>query len=188
MTASTSTAINICSNALLLLAHPAINSFDEIGAGPALAKGLYPNTFLTFLSMSNWNFCTKTEDLSRDAFPPKRDDFKYQFHLPTDLLRINSTYPVSDYIIEGSMLLANQLDLKLEYQGIIDEVQLPPIAVEALQYLVAMKLAAPLTNDKSKVELYNTLFNQTMKRAVYIDTQNDPNSGIFDAPLVNIGY
>ena len=183
---TTNSAISICSNALLLLAHPSINSFDEIGAGPALSKNLYPNTYKTFLSMSNWNFATKTKQLSMLVGKPTNSNFQYQYAMPTDVLRINSTNPIDDYIIEGNKLLSNTKDLFLEYQSEIPEVELPATAVDCLQNLMASKLAYPLTNDGKKTELYNSLFLQALQLAKYVDSQNDPNEGFMDNTLINV--
>lgn len=185
---NTNSAITICSNALLLLAHPSINSFDEIGAGATLSKSLYPNTYRLFLSASNWNFATKTKRLSMLVGKPLNTDYQYQYQLPLDVLRINSTNPISNYAIEGDKLLTNSKDLFLEYQGVIDEVNLPATAVEALQNLMASKLAYPLTNDGKKTELYNGLYIQTLQLAKYVDSQNDPNQGFVDNTLVNVRF
>jgi hypothetical protein len=183
---STTSDISICSNALLLLAHPSINSFDEIGAGASLCKSLYPNTYRTFLSTSNWNFATKIAQLSMLLETPTNKDYQYQYQMPSDVIRVNSTNPVSDYVIMGDKLLSNSKNLFLEYQAYVDEINLPASAVDAIQNLMASKLAYPLTNDGKKTELYSNLYNMSLQNAKFVDSQNDPNSGFEDNSLVDV--
>lgn len=185
---TTNSSITICSNALLLLAHPAINSFEEVGAGATLSKNLYPNTYRLFLSSSNWNFATKTAQLSMLVDKPTNKEYQYQYQIPSDVMRINSTNPITDYSIEGDKILSNSRDLFLEYQSVIDEILLPPTAVDALQNLMASKLAYPLTNDGKKTELYTGLYNNSLQLAKYVDSQNDPNEGFIDNTLINVRF
>lgn len=186
---TTTSEISICSNALLLLAHPSINSFDEVGAGATIAKNLFPTTYQAFLSSSNWNFATKYEQLSMLAEAPKNKDFKYQYRMPTDVMRINSTFPTNDYSINGDVILSNTKNLFLEYQSLIDVIKLPPTAVEALQFKMASVMAFPLTNDGKKTELYMGLYNEALKLTKYVDSQNDVNTGFIDNALTDIrGY
>jgi len=180
--------VNICSNALLLLAHPPISSLDEIGAGPQLCRLLWDTTYKAFLATSNWNFATKTQQLSMMVDKPTNKDYQYQYKLPSDMIRVNSTNPEDNYIIEGSKLLSNSKNLFLEYQAYIDEIELSPPATEALEYLLATKLAYPLTNDGKKTELYANLYTKALQTAKYVDSQNDPNSGFYDNTLVDVRY
>jgi len=186
---TTQSEISICSNALLLLAHPTINSFEDAGAGATIAKNLFPNVYKTFLSASNWNFATKYEQLSMMAETPTNKDFLYQYKLPSDVMRINTTFPINDYSINGDTILSNTKDLYLEYQAVIEVTKLPPAAVDALQKLMAANMAYPLTNDGKKTELYTSLYNEALKLAKYVDSQNDINEGFIDNTLTNVrGY
>jgi hypothetical protein len=182
----TNSDIAICSNALLLLAHPSINSFDEVGAGPTLCKALYPNTYRLFIAESNWNFATKIQQLSMLSTAPIDTNFKYQYQLPTDMCRINSTIPISNYSIIGDKLFSNDENLFIEYQSYVDEINLPPYAIEALQLLMASKLAYPLTNDGKKTELYANLYTDALRKARFIDSQNDVNSGFSSNVLTDV--
>jgi len=185
----TTSEVSICSNALLLLAHPTINSFDDAGAGATISKNLFPNVYKTFLSSSNWNFATKYVQLSKLVEEPKNKDFKFQYALPNDVMRINTTYPINDYEINGTRILSNEPELHIEYQALVPVTDLPPTAVDALQKLMASTMAYPLTNDGKKTELYASLYVEALKLAKYVDSQNDVNQGFVDNTLVNVrGY
>ncbi len=187
---STNSDIIICSNALLLLAHPSINSFDEPGAGATLSKSFYPNTYRMFIAESNWNFATKYQQLSQLVEKPTNKDYQYMYQLPSDYCRIttasNNNSKYSNYEIQGTKILSNENELYLEYQSYVDEINLPPYAVETLQYLMASKMAYPLTNDGRKVEIYNNLYIQSLRTSRFIDSQNDVNSGFFNNSLVDV--
>ena len=61
-------------------------------------------------------------------------------------------------------------------------------AVDALQNLMASKVAYPLTNDGKKTELYGNLYNISLQTAKYVDSQNDPNEGFIDNTLINVRF
>ena len=181
--------ISVCSNALLLLAHPPINSFEDAGAGPTLCKNLFPNVYRTFLSASNWNFATKYVQLSQLADKPLNTDFDYAYQLPSDVLRINTTYPINDYSINGTTILSDQKELHIEYQALVPIEELPASAVDALQKLMAATTSYPLTNDGKKTELYSKIYIEALKLAKFVDSQNDVNLGFEDTTLINVrGY
>jgi len=183
---NTNSSISVCSNALLLLAHPAISSFDEIGAGPALCKNLYPNTYRSFLSLSNWNWATKTATLTMLNETPISKEFKYVYLLPVDTVRVTTCYPITNYSIEGTRIYTYSKIDNIEYQGYVEEENIPPVAIEALQYLLASKLAYPLTNDPKKTELYTNLAQKSLQQARFTDSQNDVNQGYIDYTLTNV--
>ena len=186
---TTHSEISICSNALLLLAHPPINSFSDVGAGAILAKNLFPNAYKTFLSASKWNFATKQQKLSQLSEVPLNTDFNYAYQMPSDVLRVNTTYPINDYSIQGNTLLSNESSLKLEYQALVNAIDIPPVAIEALQFFMASKMAYPLTNDGKKTQLYSELYAKALQKAVFVDSQNDVNLGFLDNTLVEVrGY
>lgn len=180
--------VEICSNALLLLGHNPISSFEEPGAGALLAKNLYESTYRDFLSSTNWNFAKKYANLNRLAGTPEHPEYQYMFQLPTDYLRLDSTIPAVDYEIIGDKIYTNQPEIHVEYVYRSKEEFLPPYAIKALQLLMASTLAVPLTVDVAKAEYYNQQFEIQKIRAMSIDSQNDPADGWSEMPVLDVRF
>lgn len=180
--------IEICSNALILLGHKPISSFEEPGSGALLAKNLYNTTYLNFLSSNNWAFAKKYIGLNRLADTPLHPDYQYQFQLPSDYVRIETTVPVSDYKIFEDKLYSNSADLGLNYFYNIREELLPPYAVAAMEYAMASKLAIPLTVDAKKSELYAQLYARQLSAAMSTDAQGIPSVGWASTPILDVRF
>lgn len=180
--------IEICSNALLFLGHRPISSFDEPGSGPLLSKNLWEPTYRNFLSINPWSFTKKYQGLNRLATAPTNPRWTYQYQIPSDFIRIDSTVPISDYEIFEDKILSDHQDLGLEYYYMIKEELLPPYAVRALEYNMASVLAIPLTVDTAKAQLYASLYNQQLQVAMSTDAQSQPPRGFASTPTTDSRY
>jgi len=180
--------IEICSNALLLLGHKPISSFDEPGAGALLAKQLWGSTYRNFLSINPWSFAKKYIILNRLVDKPSNPNWQYQFQLPYDLIRVNTTVPATDYDIFEDKLYSNNTELGLDYFYEIKEELLPPPAIKALEYNMAAVLATPLTLDATKLELYHKLYLQQLQTAMSTDAQGRPLPGFTSTPITDTRY
>lgn len=180
--------IEICSNALLLLGHRPISSFNEPGSGPLLSENLWEPSYRNFLSINPWSFAKKYQELGRlpDEYPTP--DYKYQYQIPSDFIRIDTTVPVSDYQIFEDKLFSNSPALGLEYYYMVREELLPPYAVRALEYYMASVLALPLTMDNKKAEMYIKLYNTQLQVAMSTDAQSQPPKGFTSLPTVDVRY
>ena len=180
------TKLQICSNALILLGHSPISSLDEPGAGALLAKNLYDSTYAAFLSSNNWSFNKKYLNLNRLSEEPAHPDFKYQFQLPSDYVRVSTTIPISDYEIFEERIYSNSLDLGIKYFYTVREEYLPSYAVRCMEYYMASILAVPLTVDAKKMEIYITLYKQQLMQAMSIDSQGAPQDGFASTPIADV--
>ena len=185
---SVPTAVTICSNALYLLAAEPISSFDDDTTEAQITKALYPTTYATFLTESNWNFATKQTTLSKLVEKPSDSRYTYAYALPSDMLSINFVSPNTDYRVHGNKIFSNSSKLDINYIYLCDESALSPSAVTALEYLIASKIAFPLTNDSQKTQIYNGMYIDALMRARYVDSQNDPNDAFDDNPLISVRY
>jgi hypothetical protein len=79
-------AVEICSNALLLLGAQTINSFDDESDRATLVSNLWPNALEAILRSHPWNCAIRRVSLAPDAAAPDFD-YSYQFTLPGDCLR-----------------------------------------------------------------------------------------------------
>lgn len=180
--------VEICSTALMLLGHKPISSLEEPGSGALLAKNLYDTTYLSFLSANNWNFAQKYIGLNRLAEEPLHPNYKYQFQLPQDYVRINTVRPISDYKIFEDKVYSNGQDLGLDYYYSVQEEMIPPYAVRCMEYLMASVLAIPLTVDNAKAELYTNLFQRQLIASMSIDAQGAPVDGWADTPIADVRF
>lgn len=180
--------VEICSTALMLLGHKPISSLDEPGAGALLSKNLYDTTYLNFLASNNWNFAQKYISLNRLSAEPSHPNYKYQYQMPSDYVRINTVIPHSDYKIFEDKILSNQTDLGIDYFYTVREELLPPYAVRAMEYLMASTLAIPLTVDTKKAELYTNLYQRQLIQSMNIDSQAEPSEGWADSPITDVRF
>lgn len=176
---TTTTSIKLCSNALVLLGHNPISSFDEAGAGALVASNLYESTLVGLISGHRWNFTKKKANLARLTAAPL-NTWQYQYQTPSDMLQLLGTVPTSDYAIFGDKIYSNQTTLSIDYIYRPDETYFPPLFTEALEYLLASKFAIPVTDSETKANTYFNMYLTTLKKAKAVDAQTIPTSTLDD--------
>ena len=181
------TSIDIVSNALLLVGDNPISSFDDPGAGAQVAAAIYPDTYTAVLSEHPWGFALKELQLSRlSAQPDPATNFQYAFQLPSDLIRIWKIMDHSNYVIVGSLLYSNNKELLCRYIAQVDETELPPHFVKALEYKLASDFAISVTEDSGRAKLYEQKYLRQVALARTIDSQSRPQVPIIDSPFVDV--
>ncbi|WP_223621177.1 hypothetical protein [Lysobacter sp. ESA13C] len=187
-----STAVQICSNALLMLGDKPINSLSEdpnqaTSDRELAAANLYPQVRNATLRAHPWNCATKRVVLSPDSQTPAFD-WAYQFLLPGDWLR---TLGVSeggcriDFRAESGRILADSSSLELLY---IYRNENPAtwdsLLVDAVTTAMAARLAIPVTNDRAKkVEMEGALL-RLLQQARGVDGQDSPPEEFGDSPFL----
>lgn len=188
------TAVSICSNALMRLGADPINSFDEADVTGSnierarLASNLWPTVRRQVLRGHTWNVATKRVLLSPDAAAPAFG-YAYRFQRPADWLR---TIAVGEdprdrvaYRTEGNYLLSDEPALHLVYvfdndnpatydAGLLGALELAMMAALAYAVTKSTSLASEL-----KAELVATLAH-----ARATDGQDDPPEDFGDFPLL----
>ena len=181
-----STAIDIASNALILIGDEPISSFDESGAGAKATANLYEQTRDTLLAEHPWTFAMKSQRLN--LLSQEVDSlryYKYAFQIPTDLIRLWSLYPVGqNYEIQENILYCNQKELLANYVFSVNESKFPPHFVKALEYRLASEIAISVTEDVSVSEVILSKYIAQIVRAKNIDSQGKPQVSIIDQPFV----
>ncbi len=177
--------IQIVSNSLILLGDNPISSFSDTGAGARAASNLYESTYLSLLSSHRWKFATKKAALSRLTETPL-NEYMYQFQLPTDLVLLISTYPVSTYEILEDKLYTDSTSVSIDYVYRVDESRLPKFFIKTFEYFLASDLAIPVTEDINKMDVMYKKYQQESRKARYADSQSQPSVGIVDDPYIRI--
>ena len=183
------TDIDIASNALLLIGDSPINSFTEPGAGATVANAVYYDTKRMLLSDHPWTFALKEQYLNRlSQQPDDETNYTYAFQLPGELIRILAILPHSNYTIVGSLLYSNETVLLARYIYDVEESQLPPHFIKALEYKLAADFAVSITESTTKSEFYERKYLQQLGAARTIDSQSHPQVPIVDSPFTDVRF
>lgn len=183
-------AIEICSNALLLLGAKPIASFDE-AAGSAnldrarLCANLYPPTKLAVLRSHPWNCAITRVHLSPDSTPPAFG-FQYRYLLPSDWLR---TLEVGDgcqltFKSEGRYILCDEPVFPLVYLRDCPEGDMDATLADVMTLTMAWRLAYAITASSSEEQLRYQELQAALKVARAVDGQDDPPQTFGDFPLL----
>lgn len=179
--AGSTSAIQMSSNALILLGHPPIASFDEPGAGPQAAGNLYEQSYLNLLTIHRWRFATKKAQLARLSAAPL-NGFTYQFQLPSDLLYLIKKDSGFDYEIYGDKLHSNNTSEEIDYLYRVNEDALPPYFAKAFEFFMAAQMAIPVVGNTSRADYYAGLYEMQLKRAKFADSTQRPQDTFSSSP------
>lgn len=185
-----STAVQVCSNALLSLGSNSINSFEDLSDRQRAAANLYPQVRDAVLRSHPWNCATKRVVLSPDSAAPAFG-YAYQFTLPGDWLRTLSVGKTQgeefDYAIEDGKLLCDEPVVYLRYIYRNDNVaRWDSTLIRAMTCAMAAVLAIPVTEDANrKVEMEREL-QAVLRTARAVDGQEAPAETAGDFLLLGV--
>jgi len=182
----TATDIKIASNALLLLGHQPISSFEEPTAGAEVASNLYESTYKSALTTYRWRFATKKAQAARLAGTPL-NDFSYMYQLPTDCLYLIKT-SAQVYEIFEDKIYANVPTLDIEYIYNVSSDKLPSYYVKALEFFLASQFAIPVTGSMEKAQLFEKAYSDQMRLARHADSSQRPSEPIQYSPYTDVRY
>jgi hypothetical protein len=168
------TAIDLASNALLLIGEETISSFTDDSTAALVAANLYQPTFESLLTVHPWRFASSKATLSRLVATPI-NQWDYAYTLPADFLVAQHVdADNSNYQIYGSKLYSNQDSIVLDYTFKPDESLLPAYFVEVLEYKLASVFAIPITESATKGDYYVALAERMLTKAKNIDSSATP--------------
>lgn len=193
----TTTAVTICSNALLRLGAAPINSFDEAeteGIDRArIAANLWPSVSDDVLRSHPWNCAVKRVVLSPSATAPAFE-WAYQYTLPSDWLRtlsVNDSETWTDsWRQEGGKVLYNSNTLNLRYIARISPASFDSMLSKALELAMAHAMAYPLTKSTSLRDSMEAELERHMRKARSVNGQEDTAEQFAedDTLSVRLGY
>ena len=187
-------AVQICSNALLMLGAGPINSFteaDTTGSGldrARLASNLYPSVQAAVLRSHPWNCATSRVILSPLSIVPAYG-YSFQYQLPTNWLRTLAVgqYETDrlSYRTEGQSILFNDNPLYLTYLFLnLVETTYDAALIYALELKMASVMAYGLTKSTSLKTQMENEFQLALKSARTSDGQDDPHETLGDFPML----
>lgn len=177
--------VDIVSNALILVGHPAISSFDaDQGAGATVGAALFDSAYQYMLSTTYWRFSVKQQQLSRLTATPLKN-WQYAFQIPTDAITIHRVTPRSNYQIFEDKIYSNHQELWADYTYQVAPENLPLYFTQALQYKLAADFAISITNDTQKNQLYENKYLNELGVAMAADAKSHPPEPIQDQPFTD---
>lgn len=182
--------IDMASNALLLIGDNPISSFTEPGAGARAAANLYPDTYRRVLAEHPWTFALKEQQLNKlSQTPDPLTNYQFAYQIPNDLIRLWAIFPNSNYTIVNDILYSNVGEgLLARYVYAVDEVNIPPHVVKAIEYKLAADFAISVTESTSKSEFYEAKYLNMVAQARGIDSQGQPPLPIQDQPFTDVRF
>ncbi len=177
------TKVNIASNAFVMLGGEIISSFVDGDVQSNIAASLYDVTLFAMLTETKWNFATKYFNLVQETLTPK-GPWKYKYQLPSDCIYVIKCTAQS-YEIQNYDLLTNDKEPQIEYIYQIDEINLPPYFVKALQYNLAAQFAIPLSGSIDKANYFQSLYELELKKAKNSDSSQRISEPIKSAPYID---
>lgn len=172
-----SSAVDIANQALVLLGAKAITSFTDGDTNADTMARLYEQTKHELFRAYPWNFATKRARLAKLSPDPITTDFKFQYALPDDYIRVlrlwspsagsgviqgsdagygryrSSNYDIH-YSVEGKSVLTDVDPCYVIYIADVDESQFMFQFTDAFIHRLAAKAAYGITGSNTRV---NTL-------------------------------
>lgn len=173
------TAVSICSNALLMLGKTPIADFNENSDRARYCSNLYPMVRDQLLRKHFWNCAIKRVLLSPLGTAPAFG-YSNQFQLPADFVRIYEVgYApnrfIKDFQIENRLILASVDALPLRYVWRNDnEDNWDSSLVHVATAMMAAVLAYPITQSTSLRDSMQDDAIRALREAKSIDGQENP--------------
>lgn len=164
--------LDIINSALISLGASPVQNTDESAAGQA-AEAFWRVSLVATLRTHPWNFAIRRRVLAPLADAPA---FGYSraFMLPSDWIRTIST-DADDYKQESGMILCDQNSLSLRYVAFVeDPARFDALFSDALAAYLSVKLAVPLTQSASQMDICWKAYQALLKAARSVDAQEDP--------------
>lgn len=182
-------AVQMCSNALLMLGDASINSFSDNTVQARLASNLWPQVRDAVLRMHPWNCAVKRVQLAPDETTPAFE-WSYQYALPGDWMRtlsIGEEGETPAYTMEGGKILTGVNPVKLRYIWRNENVATwDSLLVHAATAAMAEAMAYPRTKSASVQDTMAQKLKFWLQQAKTIDGQEVPTETVGDAPFLDV--
>jgi len=178
--------IDICNGALNQLGATTILSLTEDSKNARLCNARYTQVRDGIFRSHPWNCLQLRTSLAKDATAPAWG-FTAQFTLPADCLRLLYIIDYdSNYKVEGRKILSNTSTMKILYiSRVTDPNQYDELLRETLSAALAADIAYGITSSNPVSEKMNTLFQDKLRDARFVDAtegqNNAPDLGMTDA-------
>jgi hypothetical protein len=184
-------AVGICSNALLQLGDKPIASLTENTDRASLCNNLWPMVRDYILRKGVWS-CTRASVILAPESAAPEFDWARSFLLPGDCMRIlqvGERGHRTPYELRARRILSNAGTLPLVYQQrITDPVQWDDAMVDAACAEMAARLAYPITQSASMAQTMQGRAAQALREAQAISGQDNPPEDWADSPFIEARF
>lgn len=181
-------AVGICSNALLQLGDRPIASLNESTDRALLCNNLWPMVRDYILRRAVWS-CTRASVMLAPETAAPEADWGQSFLLPGDCMRVLQVGERgyrTDHEIRGRRVFANATALHIVYQqNVTDPVQWDAGMVDAACSEMAARLAYAITQSASLAQLKRQEADVAMRRAQAVSGQDNPPEDWADSPFID---
>jgi hypothetical protein len=182
-------AVEICSNALLLLGDKPISDFSENNDRTRIVSNIYNMKRDKVLRLNDWKCAIKRVILSPETEAPEFE-WAFSFLLPEDCMRILSVGETRDdqdsYEIEGRTILMNRNACFLRYvYRNEDESSWDALLIDAMTQVMVASLTYPITKSTTKQATEEEIVRDVLKTARAIDGQDNPPETLGDFPMLS---
>lgn len=162
---ATNTPIDMCAKALVCIGLKPINTFVGTDDKIVTCATIYPMVRDEIMSIYPWRFTTVKKQISRLTAPPA-NEWKYAFQLPSGRMGgpiavFNSgeegAKPIKGYDVYQDHLYTNEEKIWIDYTAPQDEAKWPPYVITLAIFVIASRIAEPLTDDSSKTDKWHAL-------------------------------
>ena len=180
-------AVQISSNALLLIGADTINSFTDGTNEATVAAALYDRTVNAVLAEKRWNFTVFQRQASKLVAEPE-SKWQVAYVLPSTIIRIHRVDPefIRYELYGGNQILTNfDGDLFIDGQFRVDELDWPDYFTEYVELRLAQKFIMPITDDEGKVAMIKDMVIDIGRKARTADGQQRKGVGVRAFPLID---
>lgn len=182
------TAIEMCSRALVKIGAGRIQSFTEGTDEASAADALYALTRDSTLSSYPWVFAFEQAPLVRQL-PAPTADYAWSYALPADLLIVRSLGATGRgrgavYRIAGGVVQTDAEEVVVTYTRRVPEEEMPAYFQAALVAVLAAELVIPLTESTARWQGLQQRAETMLREARRIDAQQSTPPAIESWPLI----
>lgn len=160
---------SICSDAALFLGSSPISDLEENTTQAMIFSNLFDDVVNDLLRVYPWSFALKRVRLSPLTSGPAFG-FKYEFNVPSDLIRLMAVYPKIPFKLESNKILADINSISVLYVFKNENIDAwSPDFIMAVKYQLASQAAYPITKSDSRVQT----LEQLAQRKLAIAKQNN---------------
>lgn len=160
----TTTDIDICTRALIKLGAQPISSFTDGTDRATVCANIYPGIRLYCLTIHDWRFAMKKEQLTRLVAAPV-NEYTYQFQLPSDMIAggLQAVFdssqvgakPVRGFEQYQRVILSDDTELYADYLIDVEETVWPGFFAEFVAVALAADIAFAVTDQANTEKIWS---------------------------------
>ena len=167
-------AVDICSQALLLLGSEPINALTDNTPRAKLISRHFERVYQSVMRAHHWDSCTKRVILSPMVDAPTFG-YSYKYQIPSDCLRVLGVdvndRPIEHHI-EGKKIICNESTVYLRYLfDNVDPSTWDAGLIDVVIYALAQEICYTLTRNASLAAYFQSEYEKRLRRARWSDGQ-----------------